>query len=57
MAWPSHFGEPQFTRSQLEGHMYTSATVRSLLAGLVLTAAAAPVQAQRVKAGVVVQLK
>ena len=34
--------------------MYTSATVRSLLAGLVLTAAAAPVQAQRVEAGVVV---
>ena len=34
--------------------MYTSAAVRSLLAGLVLSAAAAPVHAQRVEAGVVV---
>ena len=34
--------------------MCTSATVRSLLAGLVLTVAAVPLQAQRVEAGVVV---
>lgn len=34
--------------------MNTSATARSLLAGLVLTVAAIPLQAQRVEAGVVV---
>jgi hypothetical protein len=34
--------------------MYTSATARSLLAGLVLTVAAVPLHAQRVEAGVVV---
>lgn len=34
--------------------MCTSATARSLLAGLVLTVAAAPLHAQRVEAGVVV---
>ena len=54
MAQPSRFGKPQFTRSQLEDHMCTSATARSLLAGLVLTVAAAPLHAQRVEAGVAV---
>jgi hypothetical protein len=53
MAWPSHFREPQSSRSQPEDYMRTSAVTWSLIAGFLSTAV--PLHAQRVEAGVVVR--